>query len=154
MRMSCSGRPLAVFAIAAMTALPAFAGNIAVPMDEVRIVSFDKPVSSVYLGNPAIADITTIDAKHVFVLGKTFGATNLIGLNTEGKPVVNDQITVFGRRMGAVTLNRGAQQFSYTCTAAHCEAAPMPGDVADYHKGVHDEITTHTELSEKAAEAK
>jgi hypothetical protein len=55
--------------------------------------------------------------------------------------------------MGAVTLNRGANQYSYTCTAAHCEAMPMPGDVPDYHKSTLDEITNHSDMSIKAASA-
>jgi hypothetical protein len=151
MRPVISG--LCFLAAAAAFTAPAFAEGIAVPMDEVRIVTFKQPVTAVYLGNPAIADVTTIDSKRVFILGKTFGTTNLIALNADGKPVVNDPVTVFGRRMGAVTLNRGASQYSYTCTAAHCEAMPMPGDVPDYHKSTLDEITTHSDMSIKAASA-
>ncbi len=141
-----------LFAAAAFAA-PAYAADVAVPMDEVRIIAFRQPVSTVYMGNPAIADVTTIDAQHFFVLGKTFGETNMIALGRDGRPIANNHVTVFGRRMGVVTLNKGIQQFSYTCTAAHCEAAPAPGDLPDYHKAMHDEINNHSDMLQKAADA-
>ena len=59
--------------------------RLSVPMDEVRMVTFVKPVATVYVGNPMIADITVIDSRHVFVLGKAFGATNIIALDSNGK---------------------------------------------------------------------
>ncbi len=145
-------------ALASLISFAAFAGaayaaDIAVPMDEVRIVAFKQPVSTVYMGNPSIADITTIDAQHIFVLGKTFGETNMIALGRDGRPIANDHVTVFGRRMGAVTLNKGAQQYTYACTAAQCQPAPVAGDATDYHKNVHEEIATHSEALLKAADA-
>jgi hypothetical protein len=121
---------LAVFA--AMSSLagiaPAFAGGFSVPMDEVRILSFKKPVSTIYIGNSVVADATLIDSKHAFLLGKTMGQTNLLALGADGKVISNDQITIFGRRVGMVTLNRGSVQFTFTCTSLHCESQPVPGD--------------------------
>jgi hypothetical protein len=145
-------------ALASLIALTAFAGaakaaDIAVPMDEVRIVAFKQPVSTVYVGNPAIADITTIDAQHVFVLGKAFGETNMIALGRDGRPIANNHVTVFGRRMGAVTLQKGPNQYTYSCTAAQCQPAPVAGDAPDYHKNVHEEMASHSDALLKAADA-
>jgi hypothetical protein len=145
-------------AFASLIAVAAFAGtahaaDIAVPMDEVRIVAFKQPVSTVYMGNPTIADITTIDAQHVFVLGKSFGTTNMIALGRDGRPIVNDHVTVFGRRMGAVTLQKGDKQYTYSCTAAQCQPAPVVGDATDYNKNMHEEVATHSDALMKAADA-
>jgi len=146
-------RALVSFIAAATFAAPAFAANISVPVDEVRIVTFKKPISTVYVGNPTIADITTIDETRVFVLGKSFGSTNLIALGRDGKPIANENVTVFGRRMGAVTLNKGAQQYTYSCTSAQCQPAPVVGDSSDYHKSIHDEVASHSAALLKAADA-
>src|SRR5882724_6723787 len=56
------------------------AGGVGVTVDQARLVSFPAPVKTVYVGNPWIADISMVDSEHAFVLGKTFGVTNLIAL--------------------------------------------------------------------------
>jgi hypothetical protein len=146
---------LAVFA--AMSSIaglePALAGTFSVPMDEVRILTFQKPVSTIYVGNTVIADATLIDAKHVFVIGKTMGETNVIALNAKGAVISNDHITIFGRRVGMVTLSRGAAQFDFTCTAVQCETQPVPGNPIEYFKNTHDAITQHEDMANKAGAA-
>jgi hypothetical protein len=132
-------------------AAPAFAADVSVPMDEVRMVAFNRPVATLYMGNTTIADVNMIDSRHAFVLGKTFGETNLIALGPDGREVSNQHITVFGRRVGMVTLNRGPAQYNYTCTKAHCETQPVPGDVKTYFDDTHGAIQTHEDMGEKAA---
>jgi hypothetical protein len=127
------------------------ADGVSVPMDEVRMVAFSQPVTTVYVGNPVIADVTMIDSEHAFLLGKTFGETNMIALGPNGKPISNQHVVVFGRRMGAVTLNRGSQTYNYTCTSLHCETQPVPGDPTDYFGNTHSAIQTHEDLGAKAA---
>jgi hypothetical protein len=129
----------------------AFADGVSVPMDEVRLVAFSQPVTTVYVGNPVIADVTMIDAQHAFLLGKTFGETNLIALGANGKQISNEHVVVFGRRMGAVTLNRGAQTYNYTCTPLHCETQPVPGDPNDYVGNTNNAVDSHEGMSAKAA---
>jgi hypothetical protein len=134
-------------------ASPAFAGDVAVPMDEVRIVAFKEPVATVFMGNSTIADVNMIDARHAFVLGKTFGETNMIALGANGRQIANDHVTVFGRRMGMVTLNRGANQYNFTCTKAHCETQPVPGDEKGFFDSTNGAIATHEDLGVKSASA-
>ena len=117
------------FAVAAgLTGGQAFAGGVAVPMDEVRTVAFAKPVATVYVGNPAIADINMIDARHAFVLGKSFGTTNIIALDNTGHEVANTFVSVSGSNGAMVTLMKGATQTTLSCTGKRCEVAPLPGD--------------------------
>jgi hypothetical protein len=106
----------------------ALARDITIPMDEVRILTFPVPVSTVYVGNPVIADVTVIDSRRVFLLGKTFGTTNLVALDAKGNPTVSERVTVYGRQGSVVTLHRGAAQTTFACAGARCEAAPVPGD--------------------------
>lgn len=88
-------RAATIAAILCVCASPALAGGIAVPMDEVRTISFDRPISTVYVGNPAIADVTMIDSTHAFILGKSFGATNLLALDAKGTQVSNQHVCYF-----------------------------------------------------------
>ncbi len=129
---------------------PAVAGTFTVPMDEARIVTFQKPVTTIYIGNTVYADATLIDAKHAFLLGKTMGQTNLIALGADGKVISEDQIAIFGRRMGMVTLNRGSSQFNFSCTSLHCEAQPVPGDEQTYFANTHSAQQTHEDMASKA----
>jgi hypothetical protein len=146
-------RSLLVAASLLALSAPAFAASVAVPLDEVRIVTFKRPASSVYMGNPMIAEVTAIDPRHAYVLGKNFGTTNLIALDANGKPIASEQVTVFSQRMGNVTLQRGGAQYNYTCTAAHCEAYAVVGDEHTYFQNTHGDTTTHEDLGVKAASA-
>jgi hypothetical protein len=123
-RLSVSAASLAP----ALFSMPAHAGAISVPIDQAKVITFAAPVSTVYVGNPSMADVTVIDPHRVFVLGKAFGTTNLIALDQAGKLMSNDALKVEGHDTNTVTLNRGSAQFTYACAGARCEAAPVPGD--------------------------
>ena len=78
--------------------LPPSAAGVAVAMDEVRTVTFPKPVATIYVGNPSIADINMIDSRHAFILGKGYGNTNMLALDQDGKQVSNTHISVLARQ--------------------------------------------------------
>jgi len=124
------------------TAVHRPAGGVGVVVDQARLVSFPQPVKTVYVGNPTIVDISMVDSQHAFVLGKTFGVTNMIALSTDGKEISNQQVTVMNNG-AAVTVNRGAEQFNYMCTHAHCETSPRPGDPQTYVQNTESVTTQH-----------
>lgn len=131
--------------------VPHRSGGVALSMDEVRVVSFNQPITTVFVGNPSIADATVIDPHHAFVLGKTFGVTNLIALGQNSQTVSNQQIMVANRAGGVVTLNKGAQQFNYSCSLAHCESNPVPGDQKTFFDDSAASIGAHQDQATKAA---
>jgi hypothetical protein len=116
--------------------------GLSVVIDQARLISFPKPVKTVYVGNPVIADITMLDPQHAFLLGKTFGLTNMIALDTDGKQISNQQVEVHNN-FAALTINRGADQFNYMCTPGHCETAPRPGDPQAFVGNTEGAATTH-----------
>jgi Flp pilus assembly secretin CpaC len=133
---------------------PAFAAGIALAMDEVRTVSFAVPVATVYVGNPSIADINMIDARHAFVIGKAFGNTNIVALDGDGKQVFDTQIAVLASAANAsstLVLNRGVQRSTYSCTAGHCEATPEPGDGKDTFEAINSQLASHSAAAKSAA---
>jgi Flp pilus assembly secretin CpaC len=125
--------------------------GISVPMDEVRVVQFSSPVSTVYVGNPSIADVSMIDNRHAFVLGKGFGGTNMVALDADGKQIVNDAISVYARAGSTVTLMRGANKTTLACGGARCENSPMPGDDKDTYDIRMGQIEKHQDMNVKAA---
>jgi hypothetical protein len=103
--------------------------DVALALDEVHTLTFKSPIATVYVGNPAIADVTMIDSRHAFVQGKGFGRTNIVALNSDNVQVFNNHITVTGGEGGGtVTLNRGAQRITLNCAGGRCEPTPTPGD--------------------------
>lgn len=128
----------------------ATSGGISVMMDQARLVTFLRPVKTVFVGDPMVADINIIDSRHTFVLGKTFGVTNLIALDANGVQIENKQITVVNHQ-AAITLNRGPDQYNLSCTRAHCEVTPRPGDPKAYVDNTEQAVVEHQDLANKNA---
>jgi len=149
---------LALFAAAFLAATPVFAAgkadSVALALDEVHTLTFRTPVSTVYVGNPSIADVTMIDARHAFVQGKGYGRTNVMALNRDNVMVFNTHITVTGNDGGGtVTLNRGAQRVTLNCTGGRCQPTPMPGDGKDIYDSAVGRIVRHQRTASDAAAA-
>jgi Flp pilus assembly secretin CpaC len=146
----------AVFAalLAVVAPAPCFAAGLDIAMDEVRTVNFETPVATVYVGNPAIADINMIDARHAFVIGKGFGSTNIVALDADGKEVFDAPVAVMataGNADSTLVLNRGTQRVTYSCTTSHCEATAEPGDSKDAFEQITSQLAVHSDTAHKAA---
>ncbi|GAA0582352.1 pilus assembly protein N-terminal domain-containing protein [Rhizomicrobium electricum] len=144
----------AVLTAASLGFTPAQAGNgMSVPLDEVRVVSFAKPVATLYVGNPVIADVMIIDSRHAFVQGKAFGTTNIVALDSAGHPIANQQIVVAGKSgAGAtVTLQRGKEQMTYACAGNRCQPSPQPGDAKEAFDAGTEQISKYQSLIGRAA---
>ena len=124
---------------------------VALSLDEVHTLAFNTPVSTVYVGNPSIADVTMIDSRHAFVQGKGYGRTNIMALNRDNVMVFNTHITVTGSDGGGtVTLNRGAQRVTLNCAGGRCEPTPMPGDGKESSEALA-QIAGHQTVARAAA---
>jgi len=147
----------ALFAATLIAASPVFAAGkndpVALALDEVHTLTFRTPVSTVYVGNPTIADVTMIDARHAFVQGKGYGRTNIMALNRDNVMVFNTHVTVTGSNSGGtVTLNRGAQRVTLNCAGGRCEQTPMPGDSKD-SDALLGQLTAHQNAARTASAA-
>jgi hypothetical protein len=143
------------FAATFFAVAPAYAADknnaVALTLDEVHTLTFRTPVSTVYVGNPTIADVTMIDARHAFVQGKGYGRTNIMALNRDNVMVFNTRISVSGGDGGGtVTLNRGAQRVTLNCAGGRCEPTPMPGDGKDTDP-VGAQLAAHQAAAHQAA---
>jgi hypothetical protein len=131
----------------------ALAAEIAVPMDEVRMMTFRAPIRTVVVGNPVIADVSVVDDRHIFILGKNIGSTNVVILNGEGQQVANELISVTGQSNSMVTLQRGVAQTTFACHGERCHQMPLVGDATDPYSALAEQIDTRENAARTAAGA-
>ena len=145
---------LAAAIVIAASPVSAASNSVALALDEVHTITFKNPVATVYVGNPTIADVTMLDARHAFVQGKGYGRTNIVALNRDNVQVFNARITVIGAPdAGTVTLNRGAQRVTLTCAGGRCEPTPTPGDDQKAFDAANGQTTMHQNAARSIASA-
>ena len=126
--------------------------SVALALDEVHTLTFRTPVATVYVGNPSIADVTMIDARHAFVQAKGYGRTNIMALNRDNVMVFNTHVSVTSNNGGGtVTLNRGVQRVTLNCAGGRCEATPTPGDAKELFDSAVGQIAGHQNAARGAA---
>lgn len=126
------------------------AAHMRVDYDHSTIVHLERPAKTIVIGNPAIADALLIDDKTVSVLGRMFGNTNIIALDSSGAEVLDVRITVGAPESAQVTLYRGAQGQRNLACAPQCERNVTPGDPE--MSGVVQDADKKTESAQKSAQ--
>lgn len=93
--------PLAIVLLVAL-ALPLLPGSgamaqpheLRVAVSAAKVVEFPQPARSVFIADPAIADIQVSAPTSVIVFGRKPGQTTLIAIGNDDKPLANVQIIV------------------------------------------------------------
>ncbi len=96
--------------------------GIEVVMNQAKIVKLARPADTIIIGNPAIADASVQDATTIVLTGRGFGVTNLVVLDADGAPIVDEQIMVSRQTARSVRIYRRAEVQSLSCTP-YCEGA-------------------------------
>ncbi|TIM32216.1 MAG: hypothetical protein E5Y63_04995 [Mesorhizobium sp.] len=118
-----SSFPIAALLVATALVGPANAGaGIEVTMNQAKIVKLSRAADTIVVGNPAIADASVQDASTIVLTGKGFGVTNLVVLDQEGRPIVDEQITVVRQDASSVRIYRRAEIQTMSCTP-YCESS-------------------------------
>jgi Flp pilus assembly secretin CpaC len=116
------------FLLVALLAVPAFVlpakagAGIEVTMNQAKIVKLTRPADTIVVGNPAIADASVQDASTIVLTGKGFGVTNLVVLDQEGSPIIDEQVTVVRQDASSVRIYRRASVQTMSCTP-YCESS-------------------------------
>lgn len=116
---------LGACAVAALTitAWSAHAGaGIEVTMNQAKIVRLARPADTIVVGNSAIADAAVQDASTIVLTGKGFGVTNLVVLDADGTPIVDEQVTVIRHDASSVRIYRRSEVQTLSCTP-YCESS-------------------------------
>lgn len=124
---SKSGMALkSVAMLAVLFAMPAATladtSSIEVVMNQAKIVKLARPADTIVIGNPEIADAAVQDATTIVLTGKGFGVTNLVVLDIDGQPVVDEQVVVSRQTADSVRIYRRANVQTLSCTP-YCESA-------------------------------
>lgn len=117
----------ALLAGALCAAAPAAAVDLTIEVDHARTIRLPESASAVIVGNPLIADVTPHDDTLFLITGKSFGSTNIIALDQDGRQIYSADVRVVSSSDGRLTMHRGLARESYHCVA-NCERIPVPGD--------------------------
>ncbi len=98
------------------------ASGIDVMMNQAKIVKLARPADTIVIGNPLIADASVQDSTTIVLTGRGFGVTNLVVLDAEGNPIVDEQVTVSRDNPSSVRVYRRASVQTLSCTP-YCESS-------------------------------
>ncbi len=94
------------------------AQSLNVEIDRSSRISLRGQAASVIVGNPAIADVTVVDANTLFVTGKGYGVTEVVAVDALGRTLYQGEVVVTGGSTGSVRVWRGAQSTEMACAAS------------------------------------
>lgn len=140
---------LALFIIAAtpLGVSTAHAGDqISVILDRAQLFKMPETAKTLVIGNPIIADVSIIKNGLMVVTGKSYGLTNVIALDGQGRQISDTLIQVIGSSEQLVTVQRGLDQETYHC-APICNPTIRLGDGDQYFGRVGSQATKHTGLA-------
>ena len=111
------------------SATTSLAGSLySVDLNKTEIVRLPENAGAVVIGNPNIADVSIHSANTLFVVGRGYGETNLVVLNSTGHTIMNADIQVISKLpTNGVRLYNGKDRESYNCTP-YCLPSPILGD--------------------------
>ena len=140
-----------IFGLALLTwTMCSAAGNateiIEVTIDQTVPVKLEGGAKTVVVGNPSIADINVESGSLVFVLGRSFGTTNIFAVDSEGKEVANFLVQVRADNTNTVTMFKKTSRETMVCGDT-CQHAPMIGDSTESFEAIVQEAQTKAEMA-------
>ncbi len=111
-------RPALLAGLLMAVAGAANAQSLNVEIDRSVRLGLMGSAASVIVGNPAIADVTVVDANTLFVTGKGYGVTEVAVVDGVGRTIYQGEVVVTGGSTGSVRVWRGAQATEMACAAS------------------------------------
>lgn len=142
---------LALTAATALLPAPAHGAEpqITVHLDQAKILRLPDRTATLVIGNPLIADVAVQPGGVVVVTGKSYGVTNLIALDRDGRTLTENSIQVEGAKDTIVVVYRGIDRESYSCTP-NCERRITLGDTPAYFTATMEQSDKFTAQAQKA----
>jgi Flp pilus assembly secretin CpaC len=150
-RSSIFALALGLAAIAAPPSVSA-ASDIAIVLDEARLVKMPEKAATIVIGNPLIADATVQPGGLMVLTGKGYGTTNIIALDRAGAVLMEKTIEVLGPR-DTVAVYRGIVRETYSCRP-FCEPRIMLGDGQAFFENTIGQTVSRAGLAQGAGPAK
>lgn len=132
LRIPASARAVALALLLAPLAAPSPAAEaISVIVDQAKLIKLPQKVATIVVGNPLIADVSLQPGGMMVVTGKGYGTTNVMALDRQGSVLIDRMIQVEGPTDKLVTVYRGVDRESYSCTPT-CQRRITLGDTPTY----------------------
>lgn len=119
---------------------------VVVVVDRAKVFRVSRPAATVIIGNPSIADATVQDDVTIVLTGKSFGVTNLIILDNDGEPIIDETIVVRGHEQNTVRIYRRSHKETMAC-APVCEPTLTIGDNTSVFSRAQAQISARNALS-------
>ncbi len=154
----CMGKILfGSFAIVAAFIMTASTANssdkqVTVTVDRAKVFRIEEEAATVIVGNPFIADVAMHDRFTVVITGKSYGSTNLVILDDNGEPIIDEIIVVRSAKDNVVSVTRNAARQTYSCQPV-CEPVLQLGDNPGAFDAFAEQATKRNQLAEQAAGA-
>lgn len=132
--------------VAAAPAAQAAETRIEVTVDRASVIRAPAGMSTIVVGNPLIADVSSQRNGVIVVTGKSFGTTNIMMLDGVGQVLSENLVTVRRGDDGVVMVQRGGKRESMTCNP-RCEPALAIGDNPDSFGATAGQITQRATMS-------
>ena len=120
---------------------------IAIIIDRAKVMRISRPADTIIIGNSGIADATIQDNQTLIITGRSFGSTNLIVLDAEGKAIADEVLMVQSTDEAVVTVFRRSSQVTFSCTPQYAPTLTI-GDNGEVFKSTNSQIDAHNSLTD------
>ncbi|MDC7677126.1 pilus assembly protein N-terminal domain-containing protein [Asticcacaulis machinosus] len=110
---------LSVIGFAALMASPATAAQkLQIEKNHSTRVSLSAPAGNVIVGNPDIADVTVVDTRTIFIVGRSFGRSGVTITDKYGRVIFDSDVVVgqASNGKGVVNVYKGLKASSVVCS--------------------------------------
>lgn len=101
--------------------------QIAVLLDQAKLLKLPSGTETIIVGNPAIADVNVQRNGVLVITGRAPGRTNFIALDSNGTIISESMVSVSAPVGAGLVVQRGLDQSSYHC-APNCQPSIGLGD--------------------------
>lgn len=113
--------------------------------DQTQIVRLPESPTTVVVGNPAVADVTT-EGNALFFHPRGFGLTNVIALDNQGRKLADYMVRVVFEDSFSVSMYRPGSRQTYSCRK-DCEPLMRIGDQNDFFQDYSSQVLTKNSLA-------
>ena len=83
--------------------------------DRAKVYRISRPAATVIVGDPEVLVATIQDLQTLVLTGKAFGTTNLIILDAEGEPIIDETVVVKSPEIATVRIYRQGKEEVLAC---------------------------------------
>ena len=91
------------------------ADTLVVEKSHAKVFRVSRPAGTVIVGDPDIVKATMQDLKTLVLTGKAYGSTNVIVLDADGEPMIDELVIVQSNQKSTVNVFTQTQVTSIAC---------------------------------------